>query len=113
MIEYKGYIGYVEFDDDNNIFHGEVINTRDVITFQGQSVKELRKAMRDSIDVYLSICAKRGKEPSKPFSGKFLLRLKPEEHRQIYLAARLAGESLNKWIARVLIDTANHQMQAG
>jgi predicted HicB family RNase H-like nuclease len=57
MLEYKGYTGHVEFDDDAGIFHGEVLDTRDVITFQGKNVKELRKAFRDSIDDYLEFCA--------------------------------------------------------
>ena len=47
MMEYKGYIGKVEFDDEAGLFHGEVINTRDVITFQGRSVTELKKAGSD------------------------------------------------------------------
>ena len=59
MMEYKGYIGKVEFDDDALIFHGEVINTRDVITFQGESVAELKKAFRESIDDYLAFCSSR------------------------------------------------------
>jgi predicted HicB family RNase H-like nuclease len=53
---YKGYEGLVEFDDEAHIFHGEVINTRDVITFQGSTVKELEKAFRDSVDDYLEFC---------------------------------------------------------
>ena len=59
MMEYKGYIGNVEFDDDASIFHGEVINLRDVVTFQGSTVTELRKAFRDSVDDYLEFCAER------------------------------------------------------
>jgi predicted HicB family RNase H-like nuclease len=54
MIEYKGYIGRVTFDDEANIFHGQVFNTRDVITFQGSSVHELRQSLADSIEVYLA-----------------------------------------------------------
>lgn len=60
MMEYKGYIGLVDFDDEAAIFHGEVINTRDVITFQGESVRELTEAFHHSVDDYLSFCAKRG-----------------------------------------------------
>jgi len=54
MMEYKGYLGKVEFDDEADVFHGELINTRDVITFQGQSVAELKQAFRDSVDDYLT-----------------------------------------------------------
>jgi predicted HicB family RNase H-like nuclease len=48
MMEYKGYPARIEFDDEANLFHGEVINIWDVITFQGRSVAELRQAFEDS-----------------------------------------------------------------
>jgi predicted HicB family RNase H-like nuclease len=99
MMEYKGYIGKVEFDDEAGIFHGEVINTRDVITFQGKSVAELKKAFRESVDDYLAFCASRGEEPDKPFSGQFVTRIPAELHRQVNLAASLSGKSLNAWVA--------------
>jgi predicted HicB family RNase H-like nuclease len=97
-MEYKGYVGMVEIDDKVDIFHGEVANLRDVITFQGRSVDELRQAFVDSIDDYLSWCAERGKTPDKPFSGKFVVRLDPETHREISTAARKSGKSLNAWV---------------
>ena len=62
-MEYKGYTGIVEFDDDAEIFHGEIANLRDVITFQGRSADELRQAFVDSIDDYLSWCAECGNLP--------------------------------------------------
>jgi predicted HicB family RNase H-like nuclease len=102
MMEYKGYIGKVEFDDEASIFHGEVINTRDVITFQGQSVAELKKAFKASVEDYLVFCASRGEEPDKPFSGQFLTRIPPELHRQVKLAASLSGKSLNAWVSEQL-----------
>jgi len=54
MIQYKGYQGKFEFDDQANIFHGEVINIRDVITFQAATEVELERAFRDSVDDYLA-----------------------------------------------------------
>jgi len=102
MIEYKGYIGHVEFDDGAGIFHGEVVNTRDVITFQGRSVQEIKKAFRDSIDDYLAFCAERGESPDKPFSGKLVLRMKPELHRALAIAAKRRRTSLNTLITRTL-----------
>ena|SRR5437667_11665684 len=110
MIEYKGYIGRIDFDDEANIFHGEVINTRDVITFQGHSAAELRRALHDSIETYLKFCAKRGIEPDKPFSGKFLVRLTPDQHRKISLAASQENESINKWVVHVLEYAADHSL---
>ena len=102
MIEYKGYRGVVSFDDEVGIFHGEVVGTRDVVTFQGQSVEELRNAFRDSVDEYLEFCAERGRTPDKPFSGNIPLRLSPDLHRAASEAARLEGKSLNAWLSEVV-----------
>ncbi len=98
MIEYKGYIGQVEFDDEANIFHGEVINLRDVVTFQGETVHELRKAFRDSVDDYLAFCAERGEAPEKPYSGRFVVRVEPELHKAVAMHAKVEHKSLNAWV---------------
>jgi predicted HicB family RNase H-like nuclease len=102
MMEYKGYIGKVEMDDEVGILYGEVINIRDVITFEGTSVDEVQKAFHESVDDYLEFCAKRGESPEKPFSGKFVVRLPVELHRKAYIQARLADKSLNGWVTEVL-----------
>lgn len=102
MMEYKGYIGKVEFDDEAGILHGEIINTRDVVTFQGQSVAEVTNAFRESVDDYLEFCNLRGESPDKPFSGQFVTRIHPELHRQVNAAAAIAEKSLNAWITEQL-----------
>src|SRR3990167_9504783 len=102
MLMYKNYIGHVEFDDEADVFHGEVINTRDVITFQGKTVIELKKAFHESVDDYLVFCEERNEEPDRPFSGKFNLRLDPELHRQVYIVAKQHKISLNQWIAEAI-----------
>ncbi len=98
MMDYKGYIGNVEFDDEANLFHGEVINLRDIVTFQGETVKELRKAFRDSVDDYLELCAERGDSPEKPYSGKFMVRVEPELHKAVVMHAKKERKSLNAWV---------------
>lgn len=112
MMEYKGYLGKVEFDDEADLFHGEVINTRDVITFQGKSVSELKKAFQDSVDDYLAFCEERGEEPDKPYSGQFVTRIPPELHREVSIAASIEGVSLNAWVqnrlASALPNTRNN-----
>jgi len=102
MMEYKGYMGKVEFDDEAGVIHGEVINTRDVITFQGESVANLKKAFQESVDDYLDFCKTRGETPNKPFSGQFVTRIPPDLHRQVNMAAQLSGKSLNAWVAEQL-----------
>ena len=98
MMEYKGYTAKVEFDDEDNIFHGEIINLRDVITFQGEEVNELRHAFQESVEDYLVFCAERGEPPEKPYSGKFSVRINPELHRKISIQAQVTSRSLNQWV---------------
>lgn len=97
-MKYKGYTGSVEYDPDDRIFHGSVDNITDIVTFQGDSVDELEKAFRDSVDEYLEFCAEDGVEAQRPCSGKFVLRVSPEMHREAASAARTQDESLNGWI---------------
>ena len=108
MMQYKGYTGKVDFDDEANIFHGEVIGLRDVITFQGKTVEALQEAFRVSVDDYLEFCAKRGEKPEKPFTGKFMVRLTPDLHRKVYVAAKKSGSSLNAWILQTLEYSTAH-----
>lgn len=98
MLTHKGYSAHVEFDDEAGLFHGEVLDTRDVITFQGTTVQELIQAFHDSVDDYLEYCQERGEEPDKPFSGRLMLRVSPDLHRRVSVQAHREGKSLNQWI---------------
>jgi predicted HicB family RNase H-like nuclease len=102
MLKYKGYTGNAEYDDEAGIFHGEVLDLRDVITFQGETVQEIEQAFRDSVDDYLDFCEQRGEVPDKPFSGRLMVRLPQELHRKAYVSAQREGKSLNQWIAEKL-----------
>lgn len=97
-MKYKGYTGLVEYDPDDRVFYGSVDGITDVVTFQGDTVDELEVAFRDSVDDYLEFCAEQGVEAQRPCSGKFVLRIPPELHREAAVAARTQDESLNGWI---------------
>ncbi len=99
MMHYKGYDAEIEYDADAKRFHGEVINTRVVITFHGASVKELEREFAKSVEVYLEWCVERGKRPEKPYSGHLTLRVPPAVHRAAAIAAAREHKSLNSWIA--------------
>lgn len=108
-MEHKGYIAVVEFDEEAELFHGEVINLRDVVTFQGRSVRELRREFEASVDDYLEFCRQRKEEPDKPFSGRILVRVDPELHREMYLSSRAEDKSLNTWIAERLDESMDRR----
>lgn len=97
-----GYLAAIEFDDEAGLFHGEVVNTRDVLTFQGRTVDELKTAFADTIADYQDWCRERGKEPEKPFSGHFTVRVPPDLHRRAAAAAAKRGKSLNGLVMEAL-----------
>ncbi len=103
-MKYKDYESFITFDEEARLFHGEVINIRDVITFQGTNVDELEKAFQDSVDDYLDFCASRGEHPDKPFSGKLIVRITPELHREVSAKAKKERVSINHLIAEALTE---------
>ncbi len=112
MMEHKGYIAEIEFDDAAAIFHGRVINTRDVITFEGTSVDDLREAFADSVEDYLAFCEKLGRSPEKPFKGRFQVRLTSELHRRIHIAAATEGVSMNEYVVKALDEASAASTEA-
>jgi predicted HicB family RNase H-like nuclease len=107
LLEYKGYHAVIDdFDQENGIFHGRVVDIRDVIDFQATSGPELIQAFHESIDDYLDWAAAEGFEPEKPFSGQFTVRISPQLHRRVAVAARAEGKSLNQWLADLMAAAA-------
>jgi len=102
ILKYKEYTGSVNFDADDRIFHGRVLGIRDVIGFEGESVTDLEKDFREAIEDYLETletCREISKEPEKPFSGRFVVRIPSELHCAIALEAKKQKKSINSWIA--------------
>jgi len=99
---YKGYEARPEFDESASIFYGEVLNTRDVITFQGNSVDELQKAFEDSVEDYLAYCAERGEAPEQPATEPYVVELNPGLKTQVFTAAKLEGKSPDEWVRHVV-----------
>jgi predicted HicB family RNase H-like nuclease len=103
MISHKGYIAKIEFDEDDKVLHGRILGIRDVITFEADSVEGAIAAFEESVDDYLAFCEERNKEPEKPFSGKFNLRIDPDLHRGISLLAAANDMSMNSWAIEAII----------
>lgn len=101
-MKYNGYEAVVEFDEEDRLFVGRVINTKDIIVFDGLSVSELEQSFHAVIDEYLEDCAALRKEPNKPFSGKFNLRISPDLHMKATTQAALKGISLNSFVEKAI-----------
>lgn len=108
FLRYKGYIGFYDYDADGKIFTGEVFGLRTIISFQGRTGEELEASLKESIDMYLSMCKEDGVSPEKPFSGKFNVRIPPELHKEIAGLALRKKLSINDWVIRTF-EKAIHE----
>jgi len=97
-------IGMVEYVGHAKLFHGDVINTKTVITFQGKSVDEIEQAFRELVDDYIAWCEEEGAAPEMPFSGKFNLQLSPRLHRDVAVMAKKLKLSVDSFVEKALID---------
>lgn len=104
---YKGYTARIEFDPDDMIFFGRIAGIRDGVGFHADTVARLVSAFHEAVDDYVETCARLGKEPLKPYSGKMMFRVSPDVHRKAALAAELSGKSLNQWAEEALEAAAS------
>ncbi|MEX3958689.1 toxin-antitoxin system HicB family antitoxin [Trinickia symbiotica] len=102
VMSYKGYLARIEYDPRDNIFVGHVLGIADGISFHGDTVDELTAEFHTAVDHYLDDCARTGRSPQKPASGKLMLRIRPEVHAAVGIAAAAAGKSINQWVDEVL-----------
>lgn len=102
MKDYKGYSAKITLDEERGIFYGEIAGITDVVTFQGRTPEDLARAFHESVDDYLEFCKERGEKADKPNSGRFVVRITPELHRRVALAAKSSDRSMNEWITAIL-----------
>ena len=101
-MEYKGYVGNVEFSEEEEVFFGKVIGIRSLISYEGATAKELIKDFHDAVDDYLALCEAEGKEPEKAYKGSFNIRISPELHKQAVRCAESNQMSLNSFVEKAL-----------
>ena len=98
IIEYKGYIGSIEFSQEDELFYGKVQGIRALISYEGTTAAELIADFHNAIDDYLALCKEKGIEPRKPYTGVLNVRLTPEIHSGVAIAAQNAGITINAFI---------------
>lgn len=108
VMEYKGYIGSIRFDAEDEMFYGKIEAINDLILFQGESVKELKTAFHEAVDDYLETCEKMGRTPNKTFKGSFNVRVGEDLHVKAYSEALRRGVSLNQLITEALEHELTH-----
>ncbi len=102
MLEYKGYLGSVEYSDEDEVLHGRLEFIRDLVTFEGQDAKGIKAAFHEAVDDYLELCEAEGRKPDVPLEGSFNVRPGRELHRRAMLYAKRRGINLNTVVSDAL-----------
>ena len=97
-MEYKGYVGSVEFSEEDTLVFGKVLGIRALISYEGTNAAELVADFHGAVDDYLELCAQSGTEPEKAYKGSFNVRISPELHKQAVIAAMSHNMSLNSFV---------------
>ena len=101
---YEGYAARIDYSDEDGCFVGHIAGINDVVGFHGESVAELRAAFEEAVDDYLETCEKLNRPPQKPYSGNLTLRVPPEVHAALAMAAQVHGKSINQWATETLVE---------
>ncbi len=109
-IQYKGYVGSVEFSEEDGIFYGKVLGIRSLISYEGENAKELLADFHGAVDDYLESCKDLGKEPEVAFKGSFNIRLSPDLHKKIFIYTAAHHMTINKYIEKTLEDSPAAQV---
>lgn len=104
-VEYKGYLGSVEFSEADGLFYGKVMGIRGLLSYEGTNAKELIEDFHGVVDDYLELCAAEGKEPERAYKGNFNVRISPELHKQAVIQATANGLSLNSFVEQAILKS--------
>lgn len=91
----EGYHARIEYDPELDLFRGEILGLNGGADFYGHNPRELRTEFKKSLQVFLAVCREKGIEPQRHYSGKFNVRIPPELHEQLAIAAQAEGKSIN------------------
>lgn len=102
VLEYKNYYATVQFSAEDEVFHGKVMGINDLVSFEGTTVTQLKKAFHEAVDDYIAACKELGKQPEKTYKGSFNVRIPSELHRQAARYATLKNMSLNDLVRHAI-----------
>ena len=101
-MRYKGYVGSVEFSENDAVFYGKVLGIHSLISYEGANAAELVADFHGAVDDYLSMCQEDGVAPETAYKDSFNVRITPQLHEKLAICAQNQGISLNKLIEQAL-----------
>lgn len=108
MLTHKGYHGSIHYNSEDRVFYGKVEFIRALISYEGKDADSLESAFVEAVEDYLVLCEEQGREPEKPFKGSFNVRIAPELHERVAIAASQHGMTLNRFVAEALSQAVMH-----
>ena len=102
LLHYKGYSAKPEYSVEDKLFYGKILGIDDLVDFHSENAGSIETEFQKAVDDYLAFCAEIGKEPQKEYSGMFNVRIPPELHRRLSIAAQSKGVSLNKAVEQAI-----------
>jgi predicted HicB family RNase H-like nuclease len=105
VLQYKDYLASIHFSSEDEVFYGKILGIDDLVSFEGSSVKELKKAFQEAVEDYIETCKEIGMEPNKTYKGTFNVRIGADMHRDAALYAAMQNISLNDFV-KTAIDFA-------
>lgn len=102
IMTYKQFISIISYSSEDDIFHGKIEGIDDLVTFEGRSVDELKKAFQEAVEDYIETCKQIGKDPLKSYTGSFNVRINPMLHKKAVTKATVEGITLNKFVEKAI-----------
>lgn len=109
VLEYNGYVGTVNYSAEDNVFYGVLEGINDLVTFEAESVGELKTGFYEAVDDYLVMCKELGKKPEKAYKGVFNVRVPKNVHKKLSLLAAKKGLKLNDVVNKSFDYLVNHE----
>jgi len=109
VLIHKDFIGSVQFSSEDELFFGKITGIDDLVSFEGESVTELKSAFIEAVEDYIELCKSLNKDPFKSYKGTLNVRIGPELHKQAAKQATLKGITLNKYIQNAIAREVNEE----
>lgn len=108
-LKHKNYFGSVEFSSEDNVLYGKILGINDLVSYEAESVQELKTAFIEAVEDYLETCNALGKEPNKFYKGVFNVRTSNEKHRALAIIAEKKKIKLNELVNKAFDFLVKHE----
>ena len=110
MLKYKDFIATVKYSEEDEVFIGRIEGINSVVSFEGESVAELKEAFKEAVESYLSVCKRKGIiDVQKSYTGIFNVRINSDLHRRAAVTAKLHGRTLNAFVKEAIERCVEHE----